>query len=74
MHTLRLVQIGTSLAVVLPRSALERLGVERGDTLYLTETGDGLRLSAHNPALGEQMKVAQALMHERHSLLQELAR
>jgi len=74
VHTLRLVQIGTSLAVVLPRSALERAGIGRGDTLYLAESGDGLRLSTRNPALGEQMRMAQALMHERRTLLQELAR
>ncbi|ODU48348.1 AbrB/MazE/SpoVT family DNA-binding domain-containing protein [uncultured Aquimonas sp.] len=74
MHTLRLVQIGTSLAVVLPRSAVERAGIGRGDTLYLTESADGLHLSTRNPALGEQMRTAHALMHERRALLQELAR
>ncbi len=74
MHTLRLVPIGRSLAVVLPQSALDRLKLGRGDAVYLVETPDGMRLSGHNPAHGEQMNVAHALMHERHALLQELAK
>lgn len=74
MHTLRLIPIGTSLGVVLPQSVLERLKLGHGDALYLIEATDGLRLLSHNPAHGEQMNVAHALMHERRALLQELAR
>ena len=73
MHTLRLVPIGASLGVVLPQSVLERLKLGRGDAVYLIEGPEGLRLVSHNPAQGEQMNVAHALMHERRSLLQALA-
>jgi putative addiction module antidote len=73
MHTLRLVPIGASLGVVLPHSVLERLKLGRGDAVYLIEGSEGLRLISHNPAHGEQMDVAHALMHERRALLQALA-
>jgi putative addiction module antidote len=56
MITLKLSQIGNSVGVVLPKDALVKLGVEKGDTLYLTEGPDGgLRLSAYNPGVAEEI-------------------
>ena len=50
MHTLKLTQIGNSVGVVLPREMLARLGVEKGDTLFVSEAPDGLRLCAPTPS------------------------
>src|SRR5580658_8105780 len=44
MVKLKLTTIGTSTGVVLPKEVLSRLGVEKGDTVYLTEAPDGFRL------------------------------
>ena len=73
MHTLRVISIGSSLGVVLPHSVLDQLKLGRGDALYLLDGPDGLHLSALNPGHGEQIRLGHVLMHERRSLLQQLA-
>ena len=45
--TLKLTSIGNSVGVVLPKEALARLKLEKGDTVYLTDTpSDPLNKSA----------------------------
>ena len=52
MIALKLTQIGNSVGVVLPKEALAKLGVEKGDTLYLTESAGGdMRLSSYSAAV-----------------------
>jgi hypothetical protein len=46
MSTVQLVQVGDELGIELPSEVLARLALELGDTLYLTDTGSALRLSA----------------------------
>ncbi|WP_300300981.1 AbrB/MazE/SpoVT family DNA-binding domain-containing protein [Ferrovibrio sp.] len=74
MFTLKLTQIGNSTGVVLPKDALAKLKVEKGDTLYLTETPDGFRLTPYNPEFERQMEAAQRIMKKRRNLLRELAK
>jgi len=38
MHILKLTQIGNSVGVILPKEALSRLKLSKGETLFLTET------------------------------------
>jgi putative addiction module antidote len=74
MFTLKLTQIGNSTGVVLPKDALAKLKVEKGDTLYLTETPDGFRLTPYNPEFERQMDVARKIMKEHRDVLRELAK
>ncbi|MFN4310249.1 MAG: AbrB/MazE/SpoVT family DNA-binding domain-containing protein [Ferrovibrio sp.] len=74
MFTLKLTQIGNSTGVVLPKDALAKLKVEKGDTLYLTETPDGFRITPYNPEFERQMEAAQRIMKKRRNLLRELAK
>jgi putative addiction module antidote len=74
MLAVKLIAIGNSLGVVLPKEALARLKVGKGDTLYITETPDGYRLTPYDPAFEEQMKVARGAMKKRRAALRELAR
>ena len=46
MHTLELTQIGNSVGVVLPKEALARLKLIKGENVFLTETPDTLRPDA----------------------------
>ena len=41
MHMLKLTQISNSVGVVLPKEALARLKLGKGDCVFLTETPDG---------------------------------
>lgn len=74
MLTLKLTQIGNSVGVVLPKEALTRLKVEKGDTLYLTETPEGFRLTPYNPEFEAQMEAARKIMKEHRDVLRELAK
>lgn len=74
MHTLKLTQIGNSVGAVFPRELLNRLNLEKGDLLYVTETPDGLRISRHDPEFARQMDAARAIMKKRRAVLHELAK
>lgn len=74
MQTLKLTQIGNSVGIVLPRELLARLGVEKGDSLFVSESPDGLRLVRTDPEFEKQMKAARDAMKKRRAVLSELAK
>jgi len=74
MIKLKLTRVGNSTAVVLPKEVLQRLKLERGDTVYLTETPDGWRLTPYDPEFEHQMQEARRLMKKRRNALRTLAK
>ncbi len=74
MHALKLTQIGNSVGVILPKELLARLKVEKGDVLYVTDSPDGVRLTANDPAFEAQMAAARSIMKKRRAVLRELAK
>jgi putative addiction module antidote len=58
----------------LPKELLARLRIGKGDELYANELPDGIKLSPFDPALAEQMEVAERIMRKRRSLLRKLAK
>lgn len=74
MTALKLTKIGNSVGVVLPKEVLSRLHAEAGDTVYLTESPDGARLTPYNPDFAHQMEAAERIMKARRSVLRELAK
>jgi len=71
---LKLIPIGNSTGVILPKELLQALQVGVGDTLFATEEPDGVHLRPRNPSFEEQMAVAREVMRERRAALRELAR
>ncbi len=69
---LKVTKIGNSLGVILPKEALARLKLDRGDSIFITEAPDGYRLVPYDPAFAEQMQTARALMRKRRNVLHEL--
>ncbi|CAK0754925.1 hypothetical protein CCP3SC1_2420002 [Gammaproteobacteria bacterium] len=61
MFTLKLTQLGNSVGVVLPKELLARLHVENGDTVFATESPDGVRLTPFAPNFEQQMKAAREM-------------
>ena len=74
MITLKLTQIGNSVGFVLPKEAVSRLNVEKGDVVYLTETPDGYRITPYDPEFEKQMKSAEKIMKKRRNVLRVLAK
>ncbi len=74
MVALKLSKVGNSIGAVLPKEVLARLKVGQGDTLYLTETPDGYRLTPYEPEFEAQMEAARKIMKARRNVLRELAK
>jgi len=75
MHfTLKLTQIGNSVGVVLPKEALAALQLGKGDSVFLTESPDGYRITAYDPEFATQMSAAEDIMKRRRNVLRELAK
>jgi putative addiction module antidote len=74
MISLKLVQIGNSVGFVLPKEAVSKLKVEKGDVVFLTESPDGYRISPYDPAFEKQMKAAERIMKKRRDVLRALAK
>jgi len=74
MHALKLTQIGNSVGVILPKEVLARLKLEKGDTLHLTNTPDGLALTPYDPALEEQLALGREFMREYRDTFHALAK
>jgi putative addiction module antidote len=73
MAILKLTTIGNSTGVVLPKELLQRLRVDKGDTLYVLETPNGIELTPYNPEFAAQMEVAERVMREDRDVLKKLA-
>jgi len=73
MNSLKLITIGNSTGVVLPKEILQRLRVDRGDTLYVIETPRGIELTPYDPEFAGQMDVAERVMREDRDVLRKLA-
>ena len=74
MLTLKLTTIGNSVGVVLPKEVLDRLHIEKGDKVYLTESPDGFRLTPYDPEFEKQMTMARQIKKKRRDVLHDLAK
>lgn len=73
-RVLRLVKIGNSTGVILPKELLAQMRLDQGDELYASETPDGVRLTATNPDFEKKMAAAEKIMREDRDILRELAK
>jgi putative addiction module antidote len=71
--TVKVIPVGNSSGVILPKDTLARLNVQRGDTLYITEGPEGIRLSRFDEEFARQMEAAREIMRENRDVLQRLA-
>ncbi|MGB7266133.1 MAG: AbrB/MazE/SpoVT family DNA-binding domain-containing protein, partial [Terracidiphilus sp.] len=71
---LKITTIGSSAGVILPKEALARLKVAKGDSIFLTESPEGFRITPYDPEFEEQMSLARKFMRDRRDVLRELAK
>ena len=74
MHALKLTQIGNSVGVILPKEVLARLKLEKGDTVYVTETPDGFALTPLDPSFEQQLEVGREFMRDYRDTFRALAK
>jgi putative addiction module antidote len=75
MHfKLKVIQVGNSLGVTLPREALADLKIEKGSTLTLTQCSDGYRLTPYDPEIDRQLEAGREVMRQYRDTLRALAK
>ena len=74
MHMLKLTQIGNSVGVILPKEALARLRLEKGQCVFLTDTPEGYALTPYDPELEEQVQAGREFMREFRDTFHQLAK
>lgn len=74
MQPIKLTQVGNSVGLILPKEVLARLRVARGDTVFLTETPDGVTLTPFDPAFQEQVELGREFMREHRDTFRALAK
>lgn len=71
---LKVIRIGNSAGVVLPREVLAKLRIALGDNIFLTENQQGFQMGGNDPAFVEAMTAAERVMKEDRDILAVLAR
>jgi putative addiction module antidote len=70
---LKLIPVGNSTGLILPKELLEKLRVQKGDELQVLEIPDGVELKAFDSEFARQMDVAEKVMREDRDILRKLA-
>jgi putative addiction module antidote len=66
-------KIGNSTGLILPKEAIARLKVKKGDSVYLTETPEGYTITPYDPEFEAQMEAAHRGMSRYRNAMRELA-
>lgn len=69
---LKISRIGNSMGVIFPKELMSKLNLDKGDSLFLVETPEGMLISPYNPEFAAQMETARGLMRKRRNVLREL--
>jgi putative addiction module antidote len=71
---LKLTNIGNSVGMILPKEVRDKMKVGNGDSVYLTETPEGYKVTPYDPGFDKEMEAARKLMKKRRAVLRELAK
>jgi putative addiction module antidote len=71
--TTKIIAIGNSAGIILPKETLARLNLEKGDTLYLNETPAGFQVSPYDEEFAAKMEVADRIVRHYRDAFKKLA-
>ncbi|MEG3088689.1 AbrB/MazE/SpoVT family DNA-binding domain-containing protein [Sphingomonas sp. PB4P5] len=71
---LKIIKIGNSQGVILPKDMLDQMHVVLGDELHVRETAGGISLSPVDPDFVDAMTKAEEIMREDRDILAVLAK
>jgi len=74
MLKVKVTAVGNSMGILLPKEALSKLNAEKGDTLYLIDSPEGLTLTPYQQDFEEQLSAAEAVMKKYQNALKKLAK
>jgi putative addiction module antidote len=71
----KVIKVGNSTGVVIPKDVLVRLRVVQGDELHFIEKPNGeFTIGKYDPAFAKAMQLAEEIMHEDRDILRVLAK
>ena len=73
MYTIKIHKIGDSLGITLPQEVLQQLNLGEGDKVFLTETVDGIQITAREPVFEKAMQIYRQGSDKYRNALRELA-
>lgn len=74
MLSLKLIQIGNSVGMILPKEFLARLKLDKGSSLFITETPGGYVLTPYDPALADEIEAGRKFMQDYRDTFRQLAK
>ena len=69
----KITTIGNSVGIILPKEVLRKLRVTKGDSLYLSDTPEGIQLTPYDQNFAEEMDAAKRVMKKNRDVLRKLA-
>lgn len=71
----KIIKVGNSAGIVLPKGILARLRVTQGDDLHFVEKPNGeFTIGKYDPEFARAMELADEIMHEDRDILRVLAK
>lgn len=74
MTTLKIRKVGNSLGATFPKEVLQKLKLQEGDTVYVTETPDGVQLTPYDPNFDQAMEAYRKVSSKYKNALRQLAK
>jgi putative addiction module antidote len=71
--TAKVLTVGSSIGIVLPKEILAHLKVQKGDSLFISETPDGIKLTPYDQEFAEEMEAGRRIMRKHRDVLRKLA-
>jgi len=71
--TTKIIAIGNSAGIILPKETMARLRVEKGDTVCLSETPYGAHLTPYDDQFMRKLEATERVMHKYRDALKKLA-
>jgi putative addiction module antidote len=69
----KIISIGNSFGIILPKETMARLNMQKGDDLFLSEGLREIRLTPFDEEFAAQMNAAREIMRENRDVLLKLA-
>lgn len=74
MTTLKIRKVGNSLGATFPKEVLQKLKLQEGDTVFVTETPDGVQLTPYDPNFDQAMDAYRKVSSKYRNALRQLAK
>jgi putative addiction module antidote len=71
--TAKIIAIGNSAGIILPKETLARLNVQKGDTVFLNDIQTGFQVTPYDEEFGAKMEVADRIVRRYRDAFKKLA-